>query len=276
MAEEWFYTNNGQQMGPVTVDVLRDMAAGGGLQPSDLVWTDGMSAWVPATAARGLFPASAPPGAADVPEVKPAAPECLAQHQPVARVRERRFDRRPVPAGLGTGTKVLIGLGIAGILGLMLVAAVGFVAAIMAETNAQMQQQQRFNRGRPVGGPQGGFNGGVPVNPMPPPPNPKVAPVGEKSYVVKLTVDNQTDGRVVTFAKGQQVTIKVTTTNFVKDEDDLIDVDLYVYDSRGVLVAFDDGPDKDCFATFPAELGGNYTIVLFLCNGAKATCKVDY
>jgi len=58
MADEWFYTNDGQQMGPVSIAGLRELAARGGLQPSDLVWTEGMSTWAPAGDSRGLFPST--------------------------------------------------------------------------------------------------------------------------------------------------------------------------------------------------------------------------
>src|SRR6516165_7164523 len=102
MAEEWYYTTDGQQTGPVPVTALREMAANGSLKPTDLVWKEGMSQWAPASCTRGLFPA---PAVAPVEQVLPAA-------RPVERrrgdepppddyPRERRpHCRRPTPAGM--------------------------------------------------------------------------------------------------------------------------------------------------------------------------------
>src|SRR5262245_42960063 len=55
MSTEWFYTTNKQQMGPVTWNELRELADGGILKPSDLVWTEGMAEWVKAINQSGLF-----------------------------------------------------------------------------------------------------------------------------------------------------------------------------------------------------------------------------
>lgn len=55
---QWYYAQNGQQHGPVTSIVLKELVASGRLIASDLVWKEGMSAWVPTTRVRGLFPDS--------------------------------------------------------------------------------------------------------------------------------------------------------------------------------------------------------------------------
>ena len=47
----YYVGRNGSQSGPYPLDELRNMAATGRLAPSDLVWTDGMSEWKPASAA---------------------------------------------------------------------------------------------------------------------------------------------------------------------------------------------------------------------------------
>jgi hypothetical protein len=73
MADQWYYAHQGQQAGPVSIEQLRQLAASGQLQPDDMVWKQGMTAWAPANTVEGLFsaalgPAAPPPGAA------PAAP----------------------------------------------------------------------------------------------------------------------------------------------------------------------------------------------------------
>jgi hypothetical protein len=61
MADEWYYAQQGRQAGPVNMDYLSQLAASGQLQPTDLVWKEGMANWAPArTAAGHLFPAPAP------------------------------------------------------------------------------------------------------------------------------------------------------------------------------------------------------------------------
>lgn len=63
MSELWFYGQNGVQRGPVVIEALRTLAASGELKPTDLVWHEGMTDWVPASTVPGLFVAApvAPP-----------------------------------------------------------------------------------------------------------------------------------------------------------------------------------------------------------------------
>jgi hypothetical protein len=59
---DWFYVRDGQQLGPVPLESLQQLAASGQLKPGDLVWTQGMAAWQPASQVAGVFAAgSAPP-----------------------------------------------------------------------------------------------------------------------------------------------------------------------------------------------------------------------
>jgi hypothetical protein len=59
MASEWFYTLKGQQApAPISSAELKQLAASGQLQPTDLVWQDGMPNWMPASMVKGLFGAS--------------------------------------------------------------------------------------------------------------------------------------------------------------------------------------------------------------------------
>jgi hypothetical protein len=43
----WYYSENNQQLGPVSEDDLKQKARRGGLNPTTLVWKDGMSDWKP-------------------------------------------------------------------------------------------------------------------------------------------------------------------------------------------------------------------------------------
>lgn len=53
---QWFFSNAGQQRGPVSTEQLKQLAASGRLQPTDLVWKDGMGQWAEAKNIEGLFP----------------------------------------------------------------------------------------------------------------------------------------------------------------------------------------------------------------------------
>jgi hypothetical protein len=57
MARQWYYSQNGKQQGPVSVEQLKQLAQSGALLPTDLLWADGFREWRPASAAKGLvFP----------------------------------------------------------------------------------------------------------------------------------------------------------------------------------------------------------------------------
>jgi hypothetical protein len=74
MTEQWYYTANGQQMGPVSYPDLQQMAADGRLHPGDLVWTEGMHQWAPANTTRGLFASRGDAPAADSDRPAPPRP----------------------------------------------------------------------------------------------------------------------------------------------------------------------------------------------------------
>jgi uncharacterized RDD family membrane protein YckC len=46
--DNWYYAQNNQQLGPVTLAALRSMVANGQVGAGDLVWTQGMAQWLPA------------------------------------------------------------------------------------------------------------------------------------------------------------------------------------------------------------------------------------
>ena len=82
MADEWYYSTNGNRLGPVTTARLRYMATMGQILPTDLVWREGQAAWKPANKFVGLFSddprvpvsASSPPPLPPRPPVPPPKP----------------------------------------------------------------------------------------------------------------------------------------------------------------------------------------------------------
>jgi hypothetical protein len=45
---QWYYSQGGQQLGPVSEEQLRQMKAAGQVGAADLVWSEGMVDWLPA------------------------------------------------------------------------------------------------------------------------------------------------------------------------------------------------------------------------------------
>jgi len=71
---QWHYTHNGRELGPISSDELKELVAARELDPTDLVWQEGMADWSPAHRVKNLFnvdPATAltaelvPPAAID-------------------------------------------------------------------------------------------------------------------------------------------------------------------------------------------------------------------
>ncbi len=60
MPSDWYYVIDGERLGPVEKQELKELADDGLLQPTDLVWTEGMADWKPASEVRGLFSGPSP------------------------------------------------------------------------------------------------------------------------------------------------------------------------------------------------------------------------
>lgn len=56
MEEQWYYSQQGQRMGPVSEEQLTDLVFSGQLKPTDMVWKKGMASWQAASQIPGLFP----------------------------------------------------------------------------------------------------------------------------------------------------------------------------------------------------------------------------
>lgn len=63
-AQQWYFGINGQNVGPLTLDVAKQLVAMGQLKADTLAWTTGMASWTPAgqvPSLAGLFGAGGPP-----------------------------------------------------------------------------------------------------------------------------------------------------------------------------------------------------------------------
>lgn len=74
MAEQWYYTKDGQRAGPVSDEQLRELVTAGKVQAADLVWKTGMPQWVQASQ---FFPPPAP--AQPDPNAPPPIPNAPSQ-----------------------------------------------------------------------------------------------------------------------------------------------------------------------------------------------------
>ena len=63
MADNWYYAQNNQQLGPVPLATLQAMARSGQLNGEDLVWREGMANWTAANQVPGIFGGGAPAAA---------------------------------------------------------------------------------------------------------------------------------------------------------------------------------------------------------------------
>lgn len=52
---EWYYARGNQQQGPVALQAIQDMVRSGQLQPTDLVWRQGMPNWLAASQLPELY-----------------------------------------------------------------------------------------------------------------------------------------------------------------------------------------------------------------------------
>jgi hypothetical protein len=81
MAQEWYYTDGGRTVGPLTTQQLKAAAADGTIRPTDLVWAGGTTNRVPAGKVKGLRFGPLP---ADTPAAPPPVPARRAKPVPQA------------------------------------------------------------------------------------------------------------------------------------------------------------------------------------------------
>lgn len=85
MAEgQWYYTQNGQQTGPISFYQLQQLASAGTLKAGDYVWTNGQEDWKPASEIAGLFSGgtSVPPPPTSAYEPTPASQDLVMPSDP--------------------------------------------------------------------------------------------------------------------------------------------------------------------------------------------------
>jgi hypothetical protein len=99
MSSQYFYTQNGQQRGPVSGAQLKELADAGKIAAADYVCREGAAKWIPAGEVKGLFPEVLE---AVVMEETPAPAAAQAAHTPHAgpRFHYRRDGQQVGPVAL--------------------------------------------------------------------------------------------------------------------------------------------------------------------------------
>lgn len=119
MANDWYYTQDDQPVGPVSAQQLKQLVDSGSLSADNLVWKSGMAQWKVAAAVKGLFGSAAPLSVTPPPLPQPAdkssPPSIVEQTFPTAitppsvAVRNHARRRRANPALMAAGaTSVLL------------------------------------------------------------------------------------------------------------------------------------------------------------------------
>lgn len=107
-SNEWFYVQNQQKVGPVSKEEIRALYEQGTITGTDLVWTNGMSEWKPASQVQARFaapapaaaaPPSPPPAGADSGGMEPA----IDMHEPAAAAEPAADTGRGYDVGEGLG-----------------------------------------------------------------------------------------------------------------------------------------------------------------------------
>jgi hypothetical protein len=70
MADQWYYSQQGQRVGPVSEEQISHLVSSGQIQPTDLIWKQGMAQW---SQASQIFPP--PPSDPNAPPPIPEAPQ---------------------------------------------------------------------------------------------------------------------------------------------------------------------------------------------------------
>jgi GYF domain 2 len=92
MASQWYVVQGNDDLGPMTTDELKRLAADGKIGPRDLVRKEGVSRWVLASAVDGLL--SAPVARPSLTPAPPSPPRPVEPPPPSDLDRARRCRRR--------------------------------------------------------------------------------------------------------------------------------------------------------------------------------------
>jgi hypothetical protein len=85
MAGEWYYSKDGQQFGPVSMEELQQLASSGQVRAKDVVFKAGMANWAPASSIPEIFGGGG----------KPSEPSPVREREPERPPQRERRRREP-------------------------------------------------------------------------------------------------------------------------------------------------------------------------------------
>ena len=107
MTDHWYYAKQGQRLGPISSQNLKQLAASGQISPTDLIWRKGMANWAPAEKVKGLTFASPPPLTPPSIRQPPASANSTDDRRPVTTGSSNH--RKYVATGSIIGVVLLVG-----------------------------------------------------------------------------------------------------------------------------------------------------------------------
>lgn len=138
---QWYYSKNGNQLGPISGDEIKAKLASGEIGATDLVWKDGMADWVPASQV-GELRSLVPPASQVTPPTSPVgsnpSPYSPPVSTPVAPVGPGGL---PVAPTCAKATTAMV-LGICGLVFAFCCPLVGLVLGILAIVFGNQAKQQ--------------------------------------------------------------------------------------------------------------------------------------
>jgi len=144
-SEQWFYSQSGQQRGPVSLDELRVMLSNGQVLWSEMVWSAGMANWSPASSVGALRPLSSSPG--DRPPALPPQAINYAGPPPPGQYRDVGEDpkmRMLIPVGRSPWAIIAGYLGL--LSPLLIFAPFALIVSIMAIRDIKRRQTHGMGR----------------------------------------------------------------------------------------------------------------------------------
>lgn len=250
MAAEWYYAKGKQKHGPLSEAQLQELTASGELLPSDMVWKQGMKAWVKAGSLTGFFPDDGPPPLED------ASSE---QSSMIQEIKNRVAEHPYLYVGGALGVSVLLTLIVPGFFGAVGLDAIAYLFGIpllladialfvilivvfMKDANDEVVYAQLHGKWNPVDGKGeplefsgGGFYGGA----------------------TTVTRGNSLSGTVVIHKDKR---MEITTGGRVVEVWQLVKVDgseLVLHDAEGVMKRFKKKSSSFFAALFNPERKSN-------------------
>lgn len=110
METQWYYRKDGQKLGPVSSRQLKELAASGQLQPTDMIWREKLPKWAEARKVQGLFPRGNPVNSPN-PQMAFSGEAAIPPAPSLADSLPASAGSTPAKEAAGTGWFIRVGIG---------------------------------------------------------------------------------------------------------------------------------------------------------------------